>query len=189
MPTEIIADPSSSSIPLSSIPLLETDNWEEWWLQADQWITYMEYDDLLTDEAPTLDEDEAQAADAAARLEKKRALWNRRNKRVYTALKYRLGTRAKKSARDYMELSALIDFLRDEYQGEGAGQLEDNAIKLMNIRLANYKNIDDYAEEIKTTHRDIQNIDPKCALPEFFLMMFFMNGLDSSYKTFSTNLS
>jgi hypothetical protein len=74
--------------------------------------------------------------------------------------------------------------LETNYRSSGAGMANELCRKFYNIRLADWKNVNEYTEQFKKINNNLRQLYMFFTIPEPHLMQKFLHGLTPAYNVF-----
>ena len=169
----------ASSTQLDAIPKLDSTNWAQFSLRADEWIYVSGYGDLVK-------ADRAPAAKTAAETDEEYKLrirpWEDRNERACWSIRTKLDKNSFAFVKGKpLLLKTWMQTLAVNCSLSGTGMIAELLHKFWNMRLQDYKDVQEYGNTFRQIDEDLQAINEKEGLSETHMLFKFMEGLDSSF--------
>ncbi|KAF2400567.1 hypothetical protein EJ06DRAFT_581680 [Trichodelitschia bisporula] len=157
----------SMIVSFDDIKLLEhPDNWIQWEKEMKQTLKAARYNDLLSRNrtAPTIEDGET-AKDFRDRL----TTWKDKQEQAVAIIEKHCGPDAEK------HIASL-----------GSAYFRDLDRKYQELRLADCKDVTDFAQRLGHAYQELVALDASVRLSEHFLVNKFLNGLGEDYDNFIT---
>ena len=152
---------------IDSVPKLNTsEDWDEWSRSIQDYLVFNNLDGAL--EEPIT---EASSAYQKAVMRK-----------ASTAFKHTCGTSAYQVIKTLTDATQILATLITNFEPEGEGLLQDLGRRFLVLKLEDFKNVDDYANEYRRCVRDFAA--QSTVLPEAFLILKFKIGLGPAFDAF-----
>jgi hypothetical protein len=104
--------------------------------------------------------------------------------RIYIAIENRYYPNAQDLIDGLTEVAPIIVILETNYRPSGAGMANELCRKFYNIRLADWKDVNEYTEQFKKINNDLRQLYISFTIPEPHLIQKFLYGLTPVYNVF-----
>lgn len=180
----VTSEERTSSNPLYSVPILETNNWQEFKRRINEYLILAAYDDLLEegDGAPTRRQIESDEA-----FSERCKVWSSRMKRACTAVKSRCGTNAHSMIEEETNLRKVMEKLDIGCRNQGTGSLIELLLEFWSLRLQDFSSVTEYSNRFRNLNKELKAISANAARTDLDMAIRYIHGLDASYDMFRAN--
>ena len=110
--------------------------------------------------------------------------WDSQQLRTCNIIESTLGINYYNDHKDSLNACFLLLAIRQDCKPKGSGTLNDRYLRLLALKLSDFKDASEYAGKFKEIHNDIRNMHEELRLNENFLIFLFHTGLGKEHEDY-----